>query len=481
MTYKTISLLDQGTLQRIQADSLRLLEEVGVYVGDPGCREILKRAGAKVVGQTDTVRLPRNMVLEAVDQLTGSFDLFDLHRQPLALPCERPMAGSRVRMPRFLDFGVTESRQVRRQDSVNLCRLTSALPGYKWSVVIDVPAGDGLPEMDYAETMALANAIMGHPVLTAPTTEEGMQMCIELATAASAGGDIDQEPSLLVCVNTTSPLQMAGEECRVLRCAVEAGVPIDVEPMTAAGATTPFTLAGTLMVENAEVLFMLCLANVVRPGAKVMESTVGSVMNMKGANLSLAAPEALLLASAEAALTRLHGLPVMRMGGYSDPYYLDIQTGIEKAAFTLMIVLSGADLVLLGGPLRLAAHQSYESLVIDHDIWEFVDRCTTEIVVDDERLAYETAAQVGIGGSYFETEHTLRWLRSGEHYYGGSFDRSGRAGEEYTMLARAHNRVEEILSQPLAYGAPPDAVERIKQYLRDRARSVGVAAPDWEL
>lgn len=479
MKTKTVSQLDEGTLHRIQADSLRLLEEVGIFVGDPGCRQLLERAGARIVGQSETVRLPREMVLEAVGQLTGSFALFDLDGKPMALPSERPRAGSRVRMPRFLDYGTTESRQVRRQDTINLCRLTQALPRYQWSVVIDTPASDGLPELDYAESMALANVILGHPTLTAPTTEAGMRMCIELATAASRGGDIDASPSFLVCVNTTSPLQMAGEECRVLRCAVEAGVPIDVEPMTAAGATTPFTLAGTLMVENAEVLFMLCLANTIRPGARVMESTVGSIMNMKHANLSLAAPEALLLASAEAALTRLHGLPVMRMGGYSDPYYLDIQTGIEKTAFTLMIVLSGADLVLMGGPLRMAAHQSYESLLIDHDIWEFVDRCTTEIAVDDERLAYDTAVEVGIGGSYFETGHTLRWLRSGEHYYGGSFDRSGRPGEEYTMLARTHERVKEILARPLSYAAPADAVERIKRYVRDRAHSVGVAAPEW--
>jgi trimethylamine:corrinoid methyltransferase-like protein len=189
----------------------------------------------------------------------------------------------------------------------------------------------------------------------------------------------------------------------------------------------------------------------------------------------------MLLASAEAAMTRLHGLPVMRMGGYCDSYYLDIQTGIEKTAFTLMIVLSGADLVLMGGPLNNAAHQSCESVIIDHDIWELVERCTTEIQVNDETLAYETAAEVGIGGSHFETRHTLRWLRSGEHYYGGSYNRSGRAGEEYTMLTRAHQRVQEILSQPLTYQAPPDAVERIKQYLRDEAKSLGVAAPDWSV
>jgi hypothetical protein len=49
------------------------------------------------------------------------------------------------------------------------------------------------------------------------------------------------------------------------------------------------------------------------------------------------------------------------------------------------------------------------------------------------------------------------------------------------MLARAHERVEEILAQPLTYGAPPGAVERTRQYLRDLARSMGVSAPHWAL
>jgi len=481
MPYKTVSLLDEETLHRIQSKSLRLLEEVGVYVGDAECVKLLAQAGAKVAGQSDVVRLPTPMVLEAVDQLSGTFDLADLNGNRLSLPRERPVAGSRLKMPRYLDYRATTSRQVCRQDVVNLSRIASALPKIDWSIIIDCPCSDVPPEIDFADSMGLAYAITGHPILTAPTTEAGMRMCTELATTASGCDSIDQCPNLVVCVNTASPLQMAREECRVLRYAVEHGVPIDVEPMTAAGASTPFTLAGTLMVENAEVLFMLCLAHAIRPGAKVMESTVGSIMNMKAANLSLAAPESMLLASAEAPMARLHGLPTLRMGGYCDSYYLDVQTGIEKTAFTLMIVLSGADLVLMGGPLNNAAHQSCESVVVDHDIWELVQRCTTEIRVDDETLAYETAAEVGIGGSYFDTGHTLRWLRSGEHYYGGSFNRSGRAREEYTMLARAHERMERIQSQPFSFQAPADSVERIKQYLQEKARSLGVAMPDWDM
>jgi trimethylamine--corrinoid protein Co-methyltransferase len=480
MAYKTVSLLKQDDLQKIQFESLRLLEEVGVHIGDPGCVELLTRAGAKQVGQSGVVRLPAPMVLEAVNQLSGKFDVADLWGNRLSLPCPRTLAGSRLKMPKYLDYEATTSRQVCRQDMINLARVARALPKIDWSLIIDCPASDSGPaEIDYADAMGLAYAITGHAVMTAPTTVDGMDMCIDLALAASGADSIDEHPNLFVCVNTTSPLQMAAEECKVLRRAVEHGVPIDVEPMTAAGASTPFTLAGTLMVENAEVLFMLCLANTVRPGAKVMESTVGSILNMKAANLSLAAPESMLLASSEAAMTRLHGLPTLRMGGYCDSYYLDVQSGIEKTAFTLMIALSGADLILMGGPLNNAAHQSCESAIIDHDIWELVDRCTTEIQVNEETLAYETAVQVGIGGSHLETEHTLHWLRSGEHYYGGSYNHNGRPGKEYTMLARAHDRVEAILRKPFSYGAPEKAVERIHQYLCDYARKTRIDAPEW--
>ena len=113
----------------------------------------------------------------------------------------------------------------------------------------------------------------------------------------------------------------------------------------------------------------------------------------------------------------------------------------------------------MGGPLDNAGHHSYEQVVIDHDIWEMAQRLTREIVVDDETLAYDLIAQVGPGGSFLGQSHTRRHIQAGEHYYGGSFNHTGRAGEEYTMLARAHERVEEILARPFEYGAPPAACD----------------------
>ncbi len=104
----------------------------------------------------------------------------------------------------------------------------------------------------------------------------------------------------------------------------------------------------------------------------------------------------------------------------------------------LILAQSEADFVTMGGPLDNAAHHSYEQVVIDHDIWEMAQRLTTEIVVDDDTLAYDVIEKVGPGGSFLGETHTRRAVQAGEHYYGGSFNHTGRTGEQYTMLARAH-------------------------------------------
>jgi trimethylamine:corrinoid methyltransferase-like protein len=193
----------------------------------------------------------------------------------------------------------------------------------------------------------------------------------------------------------------------------------------------------------------------------------------------MGAAETCLLSSGEIALARYYGLPTTRMGGYSDAQLPDVQAGIEKAFAILILSQSQADFVTMGGPLDNAAHHSYEQVVIDHDIWEMAQRLTTEIVVDDETIAYDVIARVGPGGSFLGETHTRRHIQAGEHYYGGSFNHSGRAGEQYTMLARAHERVEEILGMPFSYQAPAAAVRRIGDYVRELAVARGVAPPEW--
>jgi trimethylamine---corrinoid protein Co-methyltransferase len=479
MATKTVSQLSRESLDRIHAESLRILENVGVRVENAGCRDVLRQAGAKAIGQTDVLRLPAAMVAEALAQITGQFELVHPTGERFPVIGGPVRVGTRVKMPKVLDYGAAACRPPCRQDVIDLCRITNALAGAHFSVAIQYPSSDVPPAIDVADSLGLVFAVTGHLSMCAPGTVEDARTSLDLSMAAVGSDDLENDPGTWIAVNTTTPLVLGDREGSIILHAVGRHSPIDVEPMPVSGVATPATLAANLAVGNAEALFLSTLANAIWPGAKVIFSTCGSLMNMRSANLSMGNAESCLLAAGETALAHYYGLAAYKMGGYSDSQVPDVQAGIEKAMATLNLAQSDADLVIMGGPLNNAAHHSYEQVVIDHDIWEMAQRLSTEIVVDDDTLAHDIIAKVGPGGSFLGESHTRRHIQAGEHYYGGSFNHSGRAGEQYTMLARAHERVEEILARPFEYGAPPAAVRRIKDFVRDHAKSKGVAPPNW--
>jgi trimethylamine--corrinoid protein Co-methyltransferase len=110
------------------------------------------------------------------------------------------------------------------------------------------------------------------------------------------------------------------------------------------------------------------------------------------------------------------------------------------------MVLTRADSLNGLGTIGNAAGVSAEKIVIDHDLLEMADRMRQGVCVDDATLAFDTITEVGPGGDFMSHEHTISRLRTGEHYYGGSFGRGGPDHFSKPMLERAHERVDEILT-----------------------------------
>ena len=75
MPTKTVSFLSNGALDRIDAESLKILENVGVRVENTKCRAVLERAGARTAGLTNVMRLPAPVVDETTAQITKRFEL----------------------------------------------------------------------------------------------------------------------------------------------------------------------------------------------------------------------------------------------------------------------------------------------------------------------------------------------------------------------------------------------------------------------
>ena len=248
--------------------------------------------------------------------------------------------------------------------------------------------------------------------------------------------------------------------------AVKKGVPLIVLPMPLAGGTSPITLAGTPVMGNAEDLSALVLSQAIRPGAAFIHGSISTVMDMRTASVSLAAPEFALLLSAKAQVARFLGLPSYSGIGSVDSPRVDVQAGLEAMMCYLTGVLSGLNLTVSARGTAVARAYSYEMLLIDHAVFETCDRFQRGLRIDEDKLALDVISEVGPGGHFLRHPHTLKYLGSGEHHYPSLYSRSTDETLP-AMLQRAHEEVQQILREHRV-GVPKAVREEARRYVEER-------------
>jgi len=224
-----------------------------------------------------------------------------------------------------------------------------------------------------------------------------------------------------------------------------------------AGFTAPVTLAGILVITHAEVLALATLAQLVRPGTPVIYGMSSSVPNMRsGANLSGAA-EIGMMGTALAQLARRCGLPCVLSSG-SDAHCPGAQSVLERLMTLLPPALAGVDLINLT-TLDTKMSFSLEQLVLDDLMLGLVARYLQGIAVDEEGLALALIDEVGPGGAFATTGHTVRHFRSELQAPGllergprAAWEQAGSPGLRESARARVRHILEEHRPVPLAAG-----------------------------
>ena len=112
---------------------------------------------------------------------------------------------------------------------------------------------------------------------------------------------------------------------------------------------------------------------------------------------------------------------------------------------------SGVDLVLhAGGILSSYLAFSFEKFTLDDEMCGAVRRLHEGIQVDEDSLAYEVAAGVGVGGNYLAEDHTLQRCRT-EFWRPTLSDRAGldawtKSGR-LTATDRARQRWQKLVQK----------------------------------
>ena len=95
----------------------------------------------------------------------------------------------------------------------------------------------------------------------------------------------------MTIINTNSPLRLDGPMGDGLIEMALHGQPVVATPFTLAGAMSPVSLAGALAQQNAEALFLVALAQIVRPGAPMVYGAFTSNVDMRTGSPAFGTPE----------------------------------------------------------------------------------------------------------------------------------------------------------------------------------------------
>ena len=407
--FRPLEVLSADHVEEIHRASLRILAEVGVEVLGDRAIDRLAAAGAEVDRTTRRVRLDPGLVEESVATAPAEFTLHARNGDHDVVLGGRHLVFSSVGGPAF----VTDLDRGRRAgnwaDFRDYVRLISALN------VIHQEAGGPLEPTDLpVETRHLD--MYGFLSTTLDKTWHCLGFgsvvvddALEIAALARgvSRDSLADEPSLITIINTNSPLRLDGPMGDGLIAMAEAGQAVVATPFTLAGAMTPVTLAAAIAQQNAEALFCVALTQVVRPGAPVVYGAFTSNVDMRTGSPAFGTPEYVKGAIASGQMARRYRLP-WRSSNATASVVVDAQAAYESEMAVWGAVMGGVNLLYQGaGWLEGGLTASYEKLIVDAEILQMLSEVLQPVAVDEASLGLDAIAEVGPGGHFFGSAHTL--------------------------------------------------------------------------
>jgi trimethylamine--corrinoid protein Co-methyltransferase len=224
-----------------------------------------------------------------------------------------------------------------------------------------------------------------------------------------------ERPRISTVVTAASPLQVEGPVLDIHVALAAQGVPVEVYSMTIAGATSPVTLAGTVVQGLAEFLGVATAMQVAAPGAKLVFCFGSGVLDMLRTTFALGCVESALMGAMATEVGHHLGVPTLNPGLSTDGKYPGVQTGYEKAFKVSTVCGANPDIVSGWGLIDSHNTMYLPQSVIDNEMAAMVRRLQGAVEVSPQTMGREAIAKVGPGGGYLGEKDTARRIRAGEH------------------------------------------------------------------
>ena len=393
-------------LEAIHEASLRVLAETGIDFLDETARRQLVDVGCRVDG--DRVRFDPDLVMHLVSTAPAEFTMHapsparNLHMGGDVLTF------TSVASPPFVTGLGRDRRDGNRDDYRNLIKLGQVLNAVHTVAGYPVEPMDLHPSVRHLyathDMLTLSDKV---PFVYSLSRQRNLDAIEMTRIARGADHDaMDVEPSLYSVINASTPLRYDTVMLHGIQEMSARNQCIVITPFTLAGAMAPVTVAGALVLQNAEALAGIAYTQVVRAGAPVSYGGFTSNVDMRSGAPAFGTPEYWKACLIGGQLARRYRVPY-RSSNVNASNSVDAQSAYESVFALWGAVMGGVNLLLHGaGWLEGGLLASYEKMVIDADLLNMVIAMLEPVVIDDAALAVEAIAEVGPAGHFFGIQHT---------------------------------------------------------------------------
>ena len=394
-------------LERIHEATLTVMETTGLIFSHEPARDLFAKAGCKIDGQK--VFFPGKLVEKQIKKAPSQFTLYARNPEKNVV-----IGGDNIAfVPCYGAPCVNDMDNGRREGTLkdfnNFAKLAYLSPymditGGMMAEPSDIPVANRNAERIYSSMIFSDKPFMG-----AGTGAEDAKQTVEMASIVFGSlEEMANKPPFVGLLCSLTPLAFDEKMCGGIIEYAKAGMPQLISSLAMAGATSPVTMEGTLIVQNAEILAGITLAQLVREGAPVIFSGSSSAAAMRHGTLSIGAPEMAVNTAATAQMGRFYNLPVRGGGALTDSKTVDSQAAYESMMSMQMATLSGINFVLhSAGILEGYITASYEKFIIDSEICGMCKRIKRGEEITAEKLATDVINEVGPGGEFLTDTHTF--------------------------------------------------------------------------
>lgn len=398
--------MSQEQIEKIDAASMDILENVGVRFRDDIALADWKRVGAKVVGEM--VYLDRHLVRELIASIPESFT-YHARNPANNLPFGKDHA---IFVPMTGAPYVRDLDDVRRNptldDLANFHKLSQMLPAIHSSAhhivePYDHPISQRHLRITYSSMKYSDKTFMG--MTTSPKNAEDV---IEMAAILFGDDYIDTHPVVTGNCNGNSPLVWDETMLGAMRAFCKRNQPVLCSPFVLGGANTPASVPASVAQLNAEALSALAYTQVVRKGCPAIYGHYLSTVSMKSGAPMAGTPEISLMNFMIGQMARFYGVPWRTSNTLGGAKTFDAQAGYESAMTLNAVLMAGANYVWhSAGWNEAGMHCSTAKFIVDAEMCAMGYRMAEGINWDDFDTAIAAVADVGPGGHYLGHPHTL--------------------------------------------------------------------------